>query len=113
MVAGGACSRQATRRKNPSQECDLSTATTGQDEPTPIRLNLSFPGSRVYAHDTELPADWYLDSRYGSLGDYVKHQVLPNALAEAGLKVDLVFPAGATGVTADAIEAQQGFGANE
>lgn len=77
------------------------------ERPTPLRLLLSFPGSRTYAHEVELPADWYLDSRYSGLNDYVTHQVLPEALMAAGLKVELNFPEGASGVTADAIRGAQ------
>ncbi|MGW3272256.1 hypothetical protein ACWDFH_12390 [Streptomyces kronopolitis] len=77
------------------------------EQPTPVRLMLSFPGSGQYAHEAELPADWYLDSRYSGLTDYTQHQLLPEALFAAGLKVKLEFPEGATGVTADAIQAGQ------
>ncbi|WP_328749360.1 MULTISPECIES: hypothetical protein [unclassified Streptomyces] len=76
-------------------------------QPTPVRLMLSFPGSQEYAHDTELPADWYLDSRYSGLSDYAQHQLLPQALAAAGLKMALEFPEGVSGVTADAIRMGQ------
>ncbi|MGW3866129.1 hypothetical protein ACWEDZ_32280 [Streptomyces sp. NPDC005047] len=79
------------------------------EQPTPVRLLLSFPGSRTYAHDTVLPADWYEDSRFDGLKDYALHQLLPEAQVAAGLSLRLEFPDGATGVTADAIGLEQGL----
>lgn len=79
------------------------------EQPTRVDLKLSFPGSRTYTYETELPADWHLDS--DGLDDYVQHHLLPQALAEAGLKVGIVFPEGATGITADAVRLKQELGA--
>ncbi|WP_406422740.1 hypothetical protein OH809_10035 [Streptomyces sp. NBC_00873] len=74
-----------------------------KQRPTPVRLVLNFPGSQPYAHDAVVPADWYLDSRYDGLSEYVQHQILPEALAAAGLTIGLKFPEGVGGVTADAV----------
>ncbi|MET7631805.1 hypothetical protein ABZS53_15315 [Streptomyces sp. NPDC005499] len=73
------------------------------EAPIPVRLLLSFPGSRQQAHAVELPADWYFDpGSKGSLVAYTLQQLLPQALLEAGLTVQLELPQGVAGVTADA-----------
>ncbi|MEV7902121.1 hypothetical protein [Streptomyces anulatus] len=50
----------------------------------PVRLHVTFAGG-VYRHDTVLPADWVRQCGHDDLDDYVRDELLPEALTAGGL----------------------------